>query len=70
MAWVCLTPKAKALRRRLAAWAIGLATKGEDNIVKRRRITFRKGIPSWIPQGKVVYDQLFTGDAGYTLSRS
>lgn len=46
MASVCLTPKAKALRRSLAAWAIGLATKGEDYIVKRCRFTFRKGISS------------------------
>ena len=30
---VCLTPEAKALRRGLAAWAIGLAAEGEDYTV-------------------------------------
>lgn len=30
---ICLTPKAKALRRQLAAWAIGLANEVEDYVV-------------------------------------
>lgn len=29
---LCLTPKARALRREIAAWSMGLATSGEDYI--------------------------------------
>lgn len=29
---ICLTPKAKTLRRQLAAWAIGLAIEEEDYV--------------------------------------
>jgi hypothetical protein len=30
---LCLTPKARALRRQIAAWSIALATSGEDYII-------------------------------------
>lgn len=46
MVSISRTPKAKALKRRLAAWAIGLETKGQKYIIKRCSLTLRKACPT------------------------